>query len=93
VCVVEKDVQLFKLIQAHLRGYEIFPLPDSAIPFYMTREVALTNLLREAQFYGLEMLENKIHTFQLEEAKLRIETKPETAKKYKLAVSRKQVYS
>jgi hypothetical protein len=100
--LVEKDVQLFKLIQAHLRGYEIFPLPDSVIPSYMTREVALTNLLREAQFYGLEMLENKIHAFQLEEANLRIKasrppphkTKPETAKKYQFGVSnRKNVYS
>jgi hypothetical protein len=46
--IVEKDVRLFKLIQAHLGGYEIFPLADSAIPSYMTREVALTNLVREA---------------------------------------------
>jgi hypothetical protein len=46
--VIEKEPLLFKLIQAHLRGYEIFPLPDSAIPSYMTREVAMTNLLREA---------------------------------------------
>lgn len=62
--LVEKDVQLFKLIQAHLRGYEIFPLPDSAIPSYRTREVALTNLLLEAQFYGLVRLETKIIAFR-----------------------------
>jgi hypothetical protein len=57
---VEKEPLLFKLIQAHLRGYEILPLRDSFIPPYMTKEVALSNLLREAQFYGLQKLEEKI---------------------------------
>lgn len=65
---IEKDVQLFKLIQAHLRGYEIFPLPNSAIPHYMTRAGAITNLLLEAQYYGLERLEEKIRAVQSESA-------------------------
>lgn len=64
--VVEKEPFLFKLIQAHLRGYEIFPLPDSRIPSYMTKEVTITNLLREAQFYTLGRLEDRINTFQRE---------------------------
>jgi hypothetical protein len=64
--VVEKDIQLFKLMQAHLRGYEIIPLPDTAIPWYMTREGALANLLQEAQFYALDMLVAKIHHFHNE---------------------------
>ncbi|KIM22409.1 hypothetical protein M408DRAFT_41835, partial [Serendipita vermifera MAFF 305830] len=58
--VVEKDVHLFRLIQAHLRGYDIFPLPDAAIPPYMTKEVAIKNLHRDAQFYCLGKLEEKI---------------------------------
>lgn len=61
--IVEKDVQLFKLIQAHLRGYEILPLADDAIPSYMTKDAALTNLLREAQFYSLQMLVDRIQAF------------------------------
>lgn len=63
--VVEKDVHLFRLIQAHLRGYDIFPLPDAAIPPYMTKEVAIKNLRRDAQFYCLEKLEEKLKEFEL----------------------------
>jgi hypothetical protein len=58
--IIEKDVQLFKLIQAHLRGYEIIPLADTAIPWYMTAEGAVANLLSEAQFYALDNLVAKI---------------------------------
>jgi len=65
--VVQKDIQLFKLIQAHLRGYEIIPLADTAIPYYMTREGALANLLREAQFYCLQMLVDRIEAYQSKE--------------------------
>jgi hypothetical protein len=38
---VEKDIHLFKLIQAHLRGYVILPLTDAVIPPYMTEDTAL----------------------------------------------------
>lgn len=83
--VIEKDAQLFKLIQAHLRGYEIFPLPNSAIPHYMTRQGATTNLLLEAQFYGLERLEEKIRAVQYEPS---LTGTPTTvAKRYKFGVS------
>lgn len=61
--VIEKDARLFRLIQAHLRGYDIFPLPDSAIPQYMTKEVAIKNLRHDAQFYCLGKLEEKIKEF------------------------------
>lgn len=65
--VTEKEPLLFKLIQAHLRGYEILPLTSSSIPTYMTMDTALNNLLEEAQFYGLERLVEKIKAFQLKE--------------------------
>jgi hypothetical protein len=62
--IVEKEPLLFKLIQAHLRGYDILPLADGCIPSYMTKEGALENLLKEALFYGLDILTSKIKDFQ-----------------------------
>jgi len=86
---IEKDPLLFRLIQAHLRGYDILPLPDQFVPPYMTKEGALNNLLKEATFYGLWNLQAKIEEYQKT-------TKANTAKakalerlpqhKYKLAV-------
>jgi hypothetical protein len=61
---IERDVHLFKLIQAHLRGYVVLPLADTALPPCMTREIALVNLLSEAQNYGLKRLEKAIKKFQ-----------------------------
>ncbi|KAG8765823.1 hypothetical protein FRC16_007847 [Serendipita sp. 398] len=61
---IEKEPLLFKLIQAHLRGYNILPLPDQWIPPYMTKEGALDNLMKEAQFYGLWNLQNRIEEYQ-----------------------------
>lgn len=87
--VIQKDAQLFKLIQAHLRGYEVFPLPDAAIPPYMTREGAVANLLREAQFYGLARFEERIQEV-IEEAatQSRVATDSSNArpKRYKFSV-------
>jgi hypothetical protein len=40
---------IFRLTQAHLRGYEIFPLPDTAIPHYMGKDTMIANLLLEAE--------------------------------------------
>ncbi|KAG8818528.1 hypothetical protein FRC17_010803 [Serendipita sp. 399] len=79
---IEKEPLLFKLIQAHLRGYDILPLPDQWIPPYMTREGALDNLLKEAQFYGLWNLLNKIEEFQSKSPKGKY---PPGSKSYKLA--------
>src|ERR1700761_9484102 len=50
--VEEKEPRILKLIQAHLRGYDILPLSDRIIPDYLTKESMLNNLLKEAQFYG-----------------------------------------
>jgi hypothetical protein len=57
---LQKDPLLFTLIQAHLRGYDPFPIPDSFVPQYMTKEGALKNLLKDAEFFGLVRLENLI---------------------------------
>jgi hypothetical protein len=64
--IEEKDIHLFKLIQHHLRGYEIVPLVDAAIPPYMSNDLALVNLLHEAQFYCLQGLVEKIQLVMLE---------------------------
>jgi hypothetical protein len=61
---VEKEPKLFQLIQAHLRGYDIFPIPDAIVPPYMTKETMVNNLLNEAQFYGLGVLCQKILNYQ-----------------------------
>lgn len=61
--VIEKEPALFKLIQAHLRGYEIFPIPEAYVP-YMSNEAVLGNLLKEAEFYVLGNLVKKIKDFQ-----------------------------
>lgn len=84
---IEKEPLLFKLIQAHLRGYDILPLPDQWIPPYMTKEGALKNLYKEAQFYGLWNLQNRIDEFRASEARLSRMSSRSTAsqKRYKLA--------
>jgi hypothetical protein len=87
--VIEKEPLLFKLIQAHLRGYEILPLAEAAIPMYMTKEVALVNLLRESQYYGLQRLEERIKCHRPGIANLTAEMPPPQAsspKAYKFAV-------
>jgi hypothetical protein len=57
---LEKDPRLFTLIQAHLRGYNPFPIPDSFVPQYMTKEGAFENLLKDVEFFGLIRLEGLI---------------------------------
>jgi hypothetical protein len=86
---IEKEPLFFKLIQAHLRGYDILPLPDNWVPSYMTKESALNNLFKEAQFYGLWNLQNKILEFQAAEKSTKEKTKSihhASKKRYKLAV-------
>ena len=53
---LERDPILFKLIQSHLRGYEIFPLADTCIPRDMTKVTTLKNLLKDAEYFGLDRL-------------------------------------
>ncbi|PVF94821.1 hypothetical protein CPB86DRAFT_668215, partial [Serendipita vermifera] len=60
---ISKEPKLFALIQAHLRGYSIFPIPDLIVPSYMTKETMVENLILEAQFYGLGNLETKARDF------------------------------
>jgi hypothetical protein len=90
---LQKDIQLFKLIQAHLRGYRILPLADAVIPSYMTKEVALINLFLEAQYYGLQRLEERIRHEKPNIADLASETPPDVQppqatppRRYKFAV-------
>lgn len=61
--VIENEPALFRLIQAHLRGHDVLPIPEGYIP-YMSKEVALRNLLKEAEFYALANLVKKIKDFQ-----------------------------
>jgi hypothetical protein len=60
---IESDPGLFRLIQNHLRGYDIFPILDGAVPG-MNGETALRNLLKEAERYELNGLAAKIREFQ-----------------------------
>jgi hypothetical protein len=81
---LHKEPKLFKLIQAHLRGYDVIPLSEGSIPQYMTRETATQNLLKEALYYGLTQLQEKIEKWiqKLEGD----EKSKERRKEYKLAV-------
>lgn len=57
---LEKEPAIFKIIQAHLRGYEVFPIPERITPYYMTSESFLKNILFEAEYYCLGNLVQKI---------------------------------
>ncbi|KZV82397.1 hypothetical protein EXIGLDRAFT_592112, partial [Exidia glandulosa HHB12029] len=53
---LSRNPQLFRLILEHMSGYTILPLSLDAIPPLMTLNTARENLLRDAQFYGLQGL-------------------------------------
>jgi len=53
--VLRHDPFLFKLVEAHLSGYPVLPLPSS-LPAHMSPETAIKSLLCDAQFYGLDGL-------------------------------------
>ena len=55
-----RDPKLFQIIESYLSGYDIFPLPDTAIP-YMSRETISKNLLADARFYGLDRLVDELN--------------------------------
>jgi hypothetical protein len=78
------DVNLFKLIHAHLKGYEILPLPPQGIPCgdgeelggsayrpnpHLSKEATLKNLLRDATDFGLKNLAAKIEQEMANQAK------------------------
>jgi hypothetical protein len=60
---IEKEPGLFKLIQTHLRGYNIFPIRDGFIPC-MTVSGVLENLMKEAEYYALGGLIQKLQNIQ-----------------------------
>ncbi|PVF94093.1 hypothetical protein CPB86DRAFT_741206 [Serendipita vermifera] len=45
---IEGEPKLFTLIQAHLRGYPVFPIPDQIVPTYMTKATMVASLSQEA---------------------------------------------
>jgi len=53
--LLRRDPFLFKLVEAHLSGYPVLPLPCS-LPAHMSSETAIKSLLCDAQFYGLDGL-------------------------------------
>jgi hypothetical protein len=77
---IESEPGLFKLIQAHLRGYDIFPIPDGSVP-YMNREQVLKNLLKEAETYELHGLVAKIRKAQ------NVQVDPTLPSQWKIVVS------
>jgi hypothetical protein len=90
--VISKEPRIFELIHAHLRGYTVLPLSPSSVPPYMTPETALINLMADAQYYGLQMLVEKIEQFRVEEERKRgiVDTTARTRKRYKFAVGVEQ---
>lgn len=74
---------IFKLIQAHLRGYEIIPLADAAIPHYMQKDTMIANLLFEAERWRLKHLAAKIKEYR----NLDLKPKESFKKTFKLSVS------
>jgi len=53
--ILRRDPFLFKLVEAHLSGYPVLPLPCS-LPAHMSPETTIKSLLCDAQFYGLDGL-------------------------------------
>jgi hypothetical protein len=71
---LDADANVFRSIHAHLKGYEIFPLPPQGIPYgggsfvkgdsrpvpYLSKEATLKNLLRDATDFGMKNLVAKV---------------------------------
>ncbi|KAL8291953.1 hypothetical protein RQP46_001419 [Phenoliferia psychrophenolica] len=57
VTYTNRSPVLFPHIQDWLCGYDVFPLPPFA---NMSPAVALSNLLKDAQYFGLTQLEDRI---------------------------------
>ncbi|QRV84498.1 hypothetical protein RhiJN_12514 [Ceratobasidium sp. AG-Ba] len=58
---LSRDPDLFKIVIDYLNGYEVLPLHESVLPKRMSSEVALRNLLVDAQFYGLDGLITQVN--------------------------------
>jgi hypothetical protein len=83
--IIEKEPALFKLIQAHLRGYTVLPIPEGFVPAYMTRDTMVQNLLVEAEYYGLEELVGRITEYL--EKQTKVDERRLLRRNYKLGVS------
>jgi len=55
-----RDPYLFTFIHMYLSGYEVLPLPRSNIPWHLSEDSRLTNLLLDARFYGLDSLAQEL---------------------------------
>jgi hypothetical protein len=88
--IIEKEPALFKLIQAHLRGYRVLPIPEGIVPAYMTRDTMVQNLLIEAEYYGLDELAGRITEYL--EKQTRVDENRLLRRKYKLGVSTTTMY-
>ncbi|KAG8790790.1 hypothetical protein FRC12_011015 [Ceratobasidium sp. 428] len=58
---LSRDPKLFKIILDYLSGYDVLPLHESVIPERMGLDVALRNVLADAQFYQLDGLVDQIN--------------------------------
>ncbi|GAA6059545.1 hypothetical protein JCM10212_006043 [Sporobolomyces blumeae] len=54
--VTDRDPALFRLVVEYLSGYDVVPLHAGNVPPTMTIEQARRNLLRDADYFGLEGL-------------------------------------
>jgi hypothetical protein len=88
--IIEKEPALFKLIQAHLRGYRVLPIPEGIVPAYMTRDTMVQNLLIEAEYCGLDELASRIAEYL--EKQTREDESRLLRRKYKLGVSTTTMY-
>ncbi|KZV82396.1 hypothetical protein EXIGLDRAFT_778641 [Exidia glandulosa HHB12029] len=53
---LSRNDDLFSIIVDYMSGYTVTPLSEAVVPPTMTLETAHTNLLRDAEFYGLQGL-------------------------------------
>ncbi|KZV86362.1 hypothetical protein EXIGLDRAFT_226361 [Exidia glandulosa HHB12029] len=53
---LSRSPQLFRAVVEYMSGYSILPLAPAIIPPAMTAATALENLLRDAEYYGLDGL-------------------------------------
>lgn len=87
------DLNIFKLIHAHLQGYEILPLPPQGIPLgygatdgplpHLSKDAVLQNLLRDANDFGLKNLVAKLENEMAAPGKADIEEE----KQYRLIIT------
>ncbi|GAA5915035.1 hypothetical protein JCM6882_006763 [Rhodosporidiobolus microsporus] len=56
----DRNPLLFALIVEHLSGYDILPLNKEALPKTMSEETARTNLLKDAEYFQLDGLCEKL---------------------------------